>query len=213
MSLSPGARLGPYEILAPLGVTHAHLARLLARLGRLPEAIAAARKATELEPLWVGGKNILGCYLYSTGQLPEARKVLSKALEISPENEYAQFFLGVTALLEGKPGEALSGLEPPTTVFRKTMMALALRDLRRDSESQQALEDLIARHGQTSAYHVAEVYARRGETNKAFEWLDRAYTQRNTQLAWLKFDPLIAKLRDDPRYAALLKKLNLPVAN
>jgi hypothetical protein len=93
------------------------------------------------------------------------------------------------------------------------MMALALHDLSRDGESQQALDDLVARHGQTSAYHVAEAYARRGETDKAFEWLDRAYAQRNTQLVWLKFDPLIAKLRGDPRYAAMLKKMNLPSPN
>jgi serine/threonine-protein kinase len=202
LSLDPGDPL-----------THAHFARLLSRLGRLPEAVAEARKATELEPLWVGGKNILGAYLYATGQLSEARKVLSRALEISPENEYARFFLGVTALLEGNPKDALSGLEPPNTVFRKTMMALALHDLGRERESQRALDELIAAHGQTSAYHVAEVYAYRGDRDKAFEWLDRAYAQRNSQLPTLTWDPLVAKLRGDPRYTAMLKKLNLPVSN
>ena len=194
-------------------ITHSHYGRLLARLGRLPEAIAEESKAAELDPLRAGVRNILGCYLYSSGQLSEARKVLTRALEISPENEYARFFLGVTALLEKNPKQALSGLEPATTVFGRTILALAEHDLGHETESLQALDELIAKGGQTSAYMVASVYAWRGEQDRAFEWLDRAYVQHDTQIARLKTDPLVAKLRGDPRYAAMLKKLNLPVSN
>lgn len=138
--------------------------------------------------------------------------MLTRALEISPENEYARFFLGVTALLEKNPKQALSGLEPATTVFGRTILALAEHDLGHETESLQALDELIAKGGQT-AYMVASVYAWRGEQDRAFEWLDRAYVQHDTQIARLKTDPLVAKLRGDPRYTAMLKKLNLPVSN
>jgi serine/threonine-protein kinase len=193
-------------------VTRNQYARLLAKLGRLPEAIAESRKASELDPLFPGALNLLGLYLYSSGQLEEAGEVLRRALEISPENEYARFYLGVSLLLQGDPKEALSNLGPPETVFRRTLLALGEHDLGRADEAQRALDDLIARDGRSQAFRIAEVYAWRGDRDRAFEWLDRALEQNNPALSYANTDPLLRKLRADPRYAALLKKLNLPSA-
>jgi hypothetical protein len=55
------------------------------------------------------------------------------------------------------------------------------------------------------------VYAYRGEVNRAFEWLERTYTERDPGLAEMKADPLLKSLGRDPRYAALLKKIGLPL--
>jgi hypothetical protein len=132
------------------------------------------------------------------------------ALEISPDNEYAHFFFSVTALLQRDPKAALSGIAPSTTPHRKTILALAEHDLGHARESRQALYELIAKHGQTAAYRIVEVYAWSGDADRAFEWLERAHAQRDTQLPMLTFDPLVAGLRGDPRYKAMLKKLNLP---
>jgi hypothetical protein len=90
------------------------------------------------------------------------------------------------------------------------MQALAEHDLGHERESQRALDELIAGYGDIAAYKVAQVYAWRGDANRAFEWLDRAYAQQDTQLPTLTFDPLVAGLRGDPRYKAMVKKLNLP---
>ena len=54
------------------------------------------------------------------------------------------------------------------------------------------------------------VYAFRNQSDEAFEWLDRAYAQRDGGLIGTKVDPLLKSLHSDPRFAALLKKLNLP---
>jgi len=54
------------------------------------------------------------------------------------------------------------------------------------------------------------VYAFRGEADRAFEWLERAYAQRDSGLAEMKGDPLLKSLERDPRYAAFLKKMRLP---
>ena len=62
----------------------------------------------------------------------------------------------------------------------------------------------------TDQYSVAEVYAWRAEADKAFEWLERAYRQRDQDLSYLKVDPLLAHLRGDPRHKALLRKMKLP---
>jgi hypothetical protein len=77
-------------------------------------------------------------------------------------------------------------------------------------ESRQALDQLIAQHATEAAFQIAEIFAWRGEKDKAFEWLERAYQQRDGGLSDIKTDPPLANLRDDPRYKAFLQKMNLP---
>jgi len=75
------------------------------------------------------------------------------------------------------------------------------------------LKKLIATHQNDCAYQVAEVYAARGETDKAFQWLNRAIQQRDPGTPELKTGPLMKSLRQDPRYAELLKRMRLPAWN
>jgi predicted Zn-dependent protease len=78
-----------------------------------------------------------------------------------------------------------------------------------EKQSQQALKELIAKHANDMAYQVGDVYAWRGDQDKAFEWLERAYQQRDSGLNGIAYDPLLAGLQRDSRYGALLKKLKL----
>jgi hypothetical protein len=87
---------------------------------------------------------------------------------------------------------------------------MAEHTLKDPKESQQALDQLIAKNAQGAAYQIAEVFAWRGESTKAFEWLARAYSQRDAGLASIKSDPLLNSLRADPRFDALRRKLKLP---
>ena len=87
--------------------------------------------------------------------------------------------------------------------------ALAYHALGRRYESDRALKKLIATHQNDSAYQIAEGYAYRGETDKAFEWLDRAIRQRDPGAPESKTNPLTESLRHAPRYADSLKKMNL----
>ena len=86
---------------------------------------------------------------------------------------------------------------------------MANHDLGRTRESNTAIDELIARYGPVAAYQIAQVLAWRGETDRAFDWLDRAAAQRDPGLTVLKVDPMLRKLRADPRFAALLRKMNL----
>jgi TolB-like protein len=180
-------------------------------VGRVPEAIAAARKATELDPLDAGSWAFLGLSLSDAGQLADAKGALRRALEISPDHEMAGFILGLTDLLDGQPAAALERFDKLSSEWmRLTGAALAQHDLGRPAESQHALDQLIARHSEDSPDQVTEVYAWRGERDRAFTWLERAWAERDTGLRYIKTDPLLRSLRRDPRYAAMLKKMNLP---
>ena len=73
-----------------------------------------------------------------------------------------------------------------------------------------ALSEMIAKDRNLLAYQIAEVYAWRGETDKAFEWLQISFDNQDTGTLALLIDPLMRSLRDDPRYKNLLAKLGLP---
>ena len=193
-------------------VLNSYASLIVRALGHFPEGIAAARRATELDPLNARVWFTMGSVLFFGGQTGPAREALNRSLEISPDQSFTPYPLGTTFLLEGKPAAA-KDIFPRSSneVFRLAGAALAEHDLGHLSESQQALDALIAKHSHGAAYQIAEVHAWRGEADLAFEWLERARAQRDGGLSLVKVDPLLRNLSGDPRYTALLKKMNLPV--
>jgi hypothetical protein len=81
----------------------------------------------------------------------------------------------------------------------------------RDKESDAALEELIGKFQGESDFQIAQVYGFQGDRERTFQWLERAYVQRDPGLPFVKGDPAFEKNKDDPRYAALLKKMRLPL--
>jgi TolB-like protein/Flp pilus assembly protein TadD len=184
---------------------------LLGALGRLPEALAAVRKSTELDPLFAEAWDNLGYLATASGDLATARSASSRALEIAPEQAYAADHLAVADLLEGHPALALAAFaKAGEDVFRLQGIAMAQHDLGRAAESGRALAELAAKHGHSSAFQVAQAYAWCTDRDRAFEWLARSYRQRDGGLSFLKSDPLLRKIRGDPRYVDLLRKMKLP---
>ena len=98
----------------------------------------------------------------------------------------------------------------PGVNWSLTGKVLAYHDLGRRKDSNAALAELIKEHQQYMAYQIAEIYAYRGESDRAFAWLNRAYQQRDSGLRSLKVDPLFKGVRPDPRYTELLTKMRLP---
>ena len=80
----------------------------------------------------------------------------------------------------------------------------------RARDSNAALAQLIKGHQYSMPYQIAEICAYRGQSDKAFDWLNRAYEQYDPGLRSLKVDPLLEGLRKHPRYSDLLKKMRLP---
>ena len=88
-------------------------------------------------------------------------------------------------------------------------IAMAEHSLGHVKESQHALDESIPKHAQDSAFGIAGVYAWRGQKDRAFAWLERAFPQHDGGLSGIKNDPLLGSLRGDARYRALLKKIHL----
>jgi hypothetical protein len=132
---------------------------------------------------------------------------------LSPKSGLAHCFLAVTRLWQGRAADALDEAErEPFPDFRLMGTAMALHTLGRASESEAALSKLIDEYGGNAAYQIAEVCAWRGEVDRAFEWLERAYAQRDAGLSHLTTDRLLAPLGSDPRFPPLMDKMGFAVS-
>ena len=94
---------------------------------------------------------------------------------------------------------------------RRFGYALAYHVAGRKEEADAALAELIDKYQSFSAFQIASVLAFRGDPDRAFQWLDRAYDQRDSGLAETKGNPELKSLERDPRYTAFLKKMRLPL--
>ena len=182
-----------------------------AGLGRFDEALRLNRRAVDLDPLNAGSWEILAETEFFMGQLNQAVADVKKSLELNPDVFPGPLMLGKIYVLQGRPQDALPEIErvryEPQRAF---LYAIAYYALGRKKDSDAALSELITKYDTSDQYHIAEVYAFRNQSDEAFEWLDRAYAQRNTGLISTKVNPLLKSLHKDPRFATFLKKLNLP---
>ncbi len=200
--------------------TLAHSGFLLGVFGRLTEGIALAKRAADLDPLSGAAWAWLARLYIGSGQLPLAQTALDRLLEIVPDGPFAWQNQIELYLLQGRPEAALSAAQrladpgdssSPASGVRLLGLALAEHDLGHAAESDRALAKLISRWGHGFQYQIAQVHAWRGDADRAFEWLERASREYDPATTFIKFDPLLRKIRGDPRYTALLRKINLPV--
>ena len=181
-----------------------------ADLGRLDEALQLDRRALDLDPLNAAGWDALAETKFYMGNLNEAAIDGKKALELSPDVWPGAILLSRIYIMQGRPQDALAEIELVRFDARRVWLhAIAYHMLGREKESDAALRELIAKYQEPT--YVAEVYACRNQSDKAFEWMDRAYAQRDSGLITTKVNPFLKSLHTDPRFAALLKKLNLPI--
>jgi len=87
---------------------------------------------------------------------------------------------------------------------------LVLYALGRKAESDAALAGYIKENAGTYASSIADIYALRGQSDEAMRWLERAFTQKDAGLTLIKADTALVPLNGDPRFKALLRKMNLP---
>ena len=153
----------------------------------------------------------LGDELRTLGRYEEAKAALDKAQELNSQLSSLHLTRAQILLSEGRPQEAVVEMEKETGDWEKLSgEAMAYYAAGRHQESDSALKKLIAIHQNDCAFQIAQVYAFRGEVDKAFGWLDRAYRQRDPGAPEFATDPSMETLRRDPRFAELLKKMRLP---
>jgi TolB-like protein/Tfp pilus assembly protein PilF len=187
------------------------LARVLVYVGQIQQAEKLARQAIELDPLAVVARGNLARILLAEGKLDEADAEARKAAELQPTGAGSHRWQVLVAIQRGDSETALREAQlEPNEAYRRFELALAHYARGDRPAADAALSEMIARDRNLLAYQIAEVYAWRGETDKAFEWLQISFDNRDTGTLSLLIDPLMRSLRGDPRYKAMVEKIGLP---
>jgi TolB-like protein/Flp pilus assembly protein TadD len=180
-------------------------------LGRWDDAERQLRAALVRDPLNTFVLSDLATTYYLAGRFAEAEGMYRKVLEQAPNSAFAPSWLGKTLLAQGRPEEALAMVQQEVDEGdRLAYLPIVLQAVGRKAEADDALQAQIAQWADTCAVCVARTYAHRGDRDRALDWLERGYEQKDTSLVLLVGEPLLKNLDDDPRYKAFLRKMNLP---
>jgi len=187
------------------------LSSIIGDFGQIEEAVELLQQAVRLEPLSTNAHFDLARLLTSVGRYDEAAQSARKAIELQPGGAGTWEML---ALVEAKRGDGEAALKAAAQEtdpdWRAYAMALAQQARGDAVAADAALNALIAGHSDDMSFQIAAVYAFRGDADKTFEWLDRAYEEHDPGVMAIIDNPFTRELRSDPRFAAFCKKVGLP---
>jgi TolB-like protein len=185
-------------------------ADLASVLGRWDESETLFQQALALDPLDADTHNEFSWMLYHAGRYAEAEVEGRRLLEIRPSYATAHLDLGLYLLAEGKLQEALSVMQQESLQGPRSVgLAMVFHALHRNGESDAALQVAEQVAAEEWAYEIGCAHAFRGERDAAFQWLDRAYAQKDFLMEYVKSEWALKGLESDARYKALMRKMNL----
>jgi DNA-binding winged helix-turn-helix (wHTH) protein len=197
--------------------THEWYSIYLLAAGRAAEASREIQIARQHDPLSLPINSDLGFHLYYTGQYDEAVKQLKFVLEMNQDFPPAHLWLGRTLQELGKFDHALAEFHQVETVHREWPVSIAARGFvaavaGRAAEAREMLAELqrLSNRKFVTSYGIALVHAGLGQNDAALAWLNKAFDERSHWLVWLRLDPRWNRLRDDPRFAELVSRLQFP---
>lgn len=186
----------------------------LAAFGRHDEAIEQHQYALSLDPLSPYLNTIFGWGLMHARRFDEAIGPLQRALELAPEYPLAHWLLGRRDLSMGKLTAGIDRLIGIAEKVSRAGWVLAylgygLAQAGKTREASGILEELSdpAKQRHVHARFLAVVHAGLGNKDAAFQWLEKAYEERDVQLPWLNIEPAFLALQTDPRFQALQAKV------
>jgi serine/threonine protein kinase/tetratricopeptide (TPR) repeat protein len=189
----------------------------LGSLGRFEEAVAAAKRALDLDPVSAAGSHFLAVQFYLSRRFDQAIQECHKTLEMDPNYAIAYALLGQAYAGKGLYREALPDLDKYLALSRGSASSLELlgyahAQLGERNEALRMVEELreLAKRSFVSSFSFALVYAGLEDKGQAFTWLEKACEERFNRLAYVKVEAFWDPLRSDPRFAELLSRIGLP---
>jgi len=183
---------------------------LCRRLGRIDEAIALFKFQNSRDPVNSDGHDALGYAYRYAGRLDEAVAEYRTALSLSPDYIGSHGAIGEVLLQKGDARAALAEMLLETDEqWRLSGLSMTYHALGRKGESDTALAELVRKYEKTASYSIATVLAYRGERDRAFQWLDKAFQSNSPQLGSVALYPPFENLHSDPRWLPFLRKLGM----
>jgi tetratricopeptide (TPR) repeat protein len=197
---------------------YAHLSygTFLANMGRLEEAIVEDKRALELDPLSLVINRATGIVFYMSRQYDQAIEQFRKTLELE-NSANTHRWLGLAYLQKSMHQEGIAEFQEMLAISPGSAVALsevgygyALAGRR--AEAQMVLEQLdeLSKYKYVPTVSIARIYTGLGDKDTAFKWLEKSYDDRSIGgLTSVKVNPTFDPLRSDPRFADLLRRMNL----
>lgn len=189
----------------------------LGTVGRFKDAVDEMTRAVELEPLDVNMVASAAWWSTLAGQGDKALVLGQKAYELDPNHPVARNVLTQIYLHKGMNVEALQFIErsrqaTPNRQWELQNLGIAYAKLGRRADAANVLSEFktIARTQYVMSYYVATIYTALGDKDNAFAELENSLRGRDWRLLYIKGDPFIDPLRNDPRYRDVLRRMNLP---
>jgi tetratricopeptide (TPR) repeat protein len=185
----------------------------LLNLKRFDEAIAAGRRAEELDPLSVIISADQSYNLIFARRYDEAIEQAKRALTLDPNFYYTHYILGWAYYQKGMYSEAISeyrkSLELNPDPYAKGLLALALAKTGERSEAIKLRDELVSESSRRylPGYHIAIANLAVGDKDEALKWLERDVNDRGPSSQTLSYDPLLDELRSVPRFMALIQRV------
>jgi serine/threonine-protein kinase len=183
-------------------------------MGRFDDAIAAEKKALQLDPLSTFLNTDLAFFLYWARRYEEATTQIRKTLELDPNNAFAHSILGWCLIWKGNKAEARAEFQTATTLddlpwyVSSLGYACAVSGDRAKAEQILHRLDELAKQRYVSPANRAAVYLGLGDNENALDWLEKAYEDRDPIFWWINGDQLYDSVRGTPRFEALVQKVD-----
>jgi serine/threonine-protein kinase len=197
-------QLDPSNSNAQFSIAHLSLST-----GSMDDGLHRFQQLLQRDPLNLLERRYIARVLYYAGRLDEAEVAIRDVLQVNPGFPAAHYELGRILLARGRAPQALREFESEKSSWTPLGLPLGYHAQGRTADADAALQKLVD-NSAGSEFQVAEAYAYFGNVNQAFVWLDRAVALRDPGIQWMRGDPLLRNITRDPRYAALLRRLNLP---
>jgi TolB-like protein/DNA-binding winged helix-turn-helix (wHTH) protein/cytochrome c-type biogenesis protein CcmH/NrfG len=183
----------------------------LVSMGQFDEGISAARRAVALDPLNRKSHLVLGWGLYFARRYREAIQVFADTITLDPAVQEPYGLRGLAYYGLDDLNNARSSCETkPDHWVTQWCLAVVYDKLGRHADAEAALAKYRAKAGDAGAYEYATIYAQWGNRPKALEWLATAMRLRDSGLVFLKTDPLMDPVRNEPRFQAIERQLRFP---
>lgn len=189
----------------------------LLAMARPDEARKNIRLALDLDPLWFNAYLTASDIDYFTGRYDEAIHQLEELLDLNPNMPFAHSRLGWSYLQKGMYAEAIINMERAVALMPDTAEHLWMlgHAYGLSGKSDKARDTLLRLHAMADIRHVdaygfAMIHIGLGEFDRALEYLETAYQDRNAWMVYLQVAPQLDPLRSDPRFHSLLQRMDFP---